>query len=476
MRGKVCCVVFAWCLVTLPGAVDAQFFFDNFDSYLAGSTIAGQGGWETWAGDSGANTVVVTNVSYSPPNSLAVSGSADIVHQFAGVNSGTWYARVRDYVPSTQIGDLYFTILNRYDGACATVGGCDWSVQLRMCQGGCFPSGTVESMGGSSNLGTGSTSLITDQWVDVVVEINLDTNQYSIWYNNVLLDTLPWRVTGDLNVAAFNLFANGSTESYMDDVWLDPTNPTEPSGPLYAVDDDTNSLYSVDRSTGLATLVGSCGEDLSASGLAWDSWHRRMYVSDVTLGGGAWGLGTVDLGTGVVTVVGSHVNSTTIGGLAFDSTNNVLYAADHSNDCLAEIDRATGVSTCIGGTWGGATGVFGLAYNNHTETLFGIDQTRLFTIDMNTGAAIPVGPHGMAIGQFFMGLEYDSESGLLLASGTSDSNLYALNMATGTAITIGPTGLSYLSGLASTTAPLEPLIFTDGFESGNTSFWSSVIP
>jgi hypothetical protein len=470
--------MFAWCLVTLPGAVDAQFFFDSFDSYLEGSTISGQGGWETWAGDPAANTLVVNSVSYSPANSLAVSGTADIVHQFAGVTTGTWYARLRVYVPSTQLGELYFTILNRYDGG--TCGGtdCNWSVQLAMCRSGCggVSPGTATSLGGSDVPGTGSTPLLSDQWVDVVVEINLDMNQYSIWYNNILLDTLPWTVTGDLNVAAFNLFANGSTESYMDDVWLDTMDPTEPFGPLFAVDDDTDSLYSVDRSTGAARMVGPCGEDLSASGLAWDSWHRKMYVSDVTLGGGAWGLGTVNLGTGAVTVVGDHVNSTNIGGLAFDSTNNVLYAADQSNECLAEIDRATGVSTCVGGTWGGPTGIYGLAYNNHTDTLFGINPTLLYTVDTITGVATAVGPHGMALGQFFMGLEFDSESGLLFASGTGDSNLYALNMATGASIPIGPTGLSYLSGLASTTAPLEPVIFSDGFELGNTSFWSAVIP
>ena len=85
----------------------------------------------------------------------------------------------------------------------------------------------MTNIGGSDVAGTGSTALLTNQWVDVVVEINLDANQYSIWYNNVLLDTLAWTTTGDINIAAFDLFSNGSTESYMDNVWLDTTVPVE---------------------------------------------------------------------------------------------------------------------------------------------------------------------------------------------------------------------------------------------------------
>jgi hypothetical protein len=57
-----------------------------------------------------------------------------------------------------------------------------------------------------------STALLTDQWVDVVVEINLTANQYSIWYNNVIRHP-AWTQTGDINIAAFDLFSNASTES-----------------------------------------------------------------------------------------------------------------------------------------------------------------------------------------------------------------------------------------------------------------------
>ncbi|MBI4916588.1 MAG: hypothetical protein HY825_12130 [Acidobacteria bacterium] len=231
MKSRIGLVLLVGCLVAVPGVVQAQYFFDNFDAYVAGSGIMGQGGWTTWGGAPAANTTVVNTHSFSSPNSLAVSGPADIVHAFAGLTTGTWYARVRTYVPSTATGELFFIILNRFDGGACSGTACNWSVQLVLCRTGCTTTGAnpgfVTNIGGSDVAGTGSTALLTDQWVDVLVQINLTTNQYSIYYNNVLLDTLAWTTTGDINIAAFDLFSNASTESYMDNVWLDTTVPVE---------------------------------------------------------------------------------------------------------------------------------------------------------------------------------------------------------------------------------------------------------
>jgi hypothetical protein len=209
--------------LALPATVQAQYFFDNFDSYANGSNIAGQGGWETWGGDPGANTFVTSQQSFSSPHSLWVAGTADVVQRFTGVTSGTWYAKVQTYVPSTQTGNMYFIMLNRYDGFCAAAGDCDWSVQVRMAAS----EGIVESQGGSSNPGAGALAIVTDAWVEILVEIDLDANTYNVYYGGTLLDTLGWTVTGDINIAAFDLFSDGCTEGYMDDVWLDPTIPVE---------------------------------------------------------------------------------------------------------------------------------------------------------------------------------------------------------------------------------------------------------
>ena len=47
-KGLLVCLAVA--VVAWVAPAEAQYFFDNFDSYAAGSNIAGQGGWETWGG------------------------------------------------------------------------------------------------------------------------------------------------------------------------------------------------------------------------------------------------------------------------------------------------------------------------------------------------------------------------------------------------------------------------------------------
>jgi hypothetical protein len=229
MRG-FCVSALVLLAAALPATVQAQFFSDGFDSYVTGSTIAGQGGWETWDNNPGADTIVTGAQFFSSPNSLFDAGPADIVHQFAGVSSGFWYAKARVYVPSTQTGEMWFIMLNTY----APLGVDNWSVQVVMCVTACTTTGALPGMvvnfGGSDVPGVGSAPLITDQWVDLRVEVDLGANQYSVFYNGVLLDTQQWTITGNLQIQAFDLFSNASTESYMDDIWLDTTLPVELTG------------------------------------------------------------------------------------------------------------------------------------------------------------------------------------------------------------------------------------------------------
>ena len=209
-------------VLAAPATVQAQLFFDNFDSYGSGSTIIGQGGWEGWDSNPGADATVTSAQAASAPNSLAVSGGADVVQQFAGVSGGTWYAKVKTYIPSSQSGDAYFIILDEYNHG----GPYHWAVQLRFSAS----EGIVENVGGTDVPSGATTPIITDEWVPVIVEIYLDTNQYAVTYGGTFMDSQQWTVEGQLAVAAFDLFSDGSSESYMDDVWLDTEVPVELMG------------------------------------------------------------------------------------------------------------------------------------------------------------------------------------------------------------------------------------------------------
>ena len=75
--GVVAAVAFA-----LPA--QAQTFFDNFDSYAAVSTIAGQGGWESWDNSPAADTTVTNAQSYSSPRWGSSLGMTVWIGSFRG--------------------------------------------------------------------------------------------------------------------------------------------------------------------------------------------------------------------------------------------------------------------------------------------------------------------------------------------------------------------------------------------------------
>ena len=210
--------------VARPGVGEGVFFTDSFDTYVTGSQIAGQGGWETWDNNPGANTTVEATQAFNPPNSLLVAGAADIVHTFTGVTSGVWHARVMTYIPSTMQGDSFFILMNTY---LPPHSGPDWSAQVALCKDLCgngIPV-TVLSLGGSEVGGGGSIALIPDAWVELRAQIDLTNNQYQLFYGGQLFETQQWVLTAPLRLEAMDLFSSGATESYHDLAWVDTTAP-----------------------------------------------------------------------------------------------------------------------------------------------------------------------------------------------------------------------------------------------------------
>ena len=212
-----------WIVSALPA--HAQFFSDSFDTYATGSTIAGQGGWETWDQVPSADTTVVSTQAFNPPNSLFVAVPADIVHQFAGLNSGTWFARTMTYVPSTQQGDMFLILMNTY--VVGTHNNPDWSAQIVLCTTNCTSGipGMVFSVGGGEVGGGGSIPLINDAWVELRVQIDLTNNMYQAFYGGQQFESQQWTLTNPLTFQAVDLYSQGSTESYMDLAWVDTSAP-----------------------------------------------------------------------------------------------------------------------------------------------------------------------------------------------------------------------------------------------------------
>lgn len=205
-------------LVCLPATAVGQItplcWYEDVDSYDVGDGMHGQGGWEGWEGNPAWDAYVTDIQALSGTNSVDIVGDADLVHEFCGSSFGQWTFAAYQYIPDDFSGESYLILLNTY-GA----GVHNWSTQLR------FDStlGIVESEPDAVSL-----PLITGEWVEVCVVIDLDpaVDSQTIYYGGQELITKSWSAglgnPGVLNIGAVDLFANGATSIYYDELSLCP--------------------------------------------------------------------------------------------------------------------------------------------------------------------------------------------------------------------------------------------------------------
>jgi hypothetical protein len=182
-------------------------FSDNFDSYVAGSNIHGQGGWKGWDNVAGAGALVSSAFSLSSPNSVNITGGSDLVHTFSGINSGLWSLSINQYVPGNSTGNSYFILLNQYNDG----GPYNWSVQIQNN----MDTGVV-----TSDIGGGATRpLVRDAWNTFRFDFNFGSGTVSEYYNGSLLSTHPLHDgTGQNALGGIDLFANGAAPVYYDNL------------------------------------------------------------------------------------------------------------------------------------------------------------------------------------------------------------------------------------------------------------------
>lgn len=219
---------------------------ENFDEYPPDTDLFGLNGWKGWANSPGATAFTTDDQAFSTPNSVDINGNSDLVHEYFGYTSGTWVYSAKQYVPSGMVGQSYFILLNQYDDAGVTN---NWSTQVYFD----YAAGTVVNTG----IGAETLPLITDQWVDISVVIDLDNDVQTFYYGGDVLYTGSWKEGisggGIANIAAVDLFANLATTVYYDDIalwqpgadvpWLSesPSSGTTPPGGSVPVDVTFNS-------------------------------------------------------------------------------------------------------------------------------------------------------------------------------------------------------------------------------------------
>ena len=191
---------------------------ENFDSYATGSQLIGQGGWDGWGASPTAGALTSSAQARSAPNSAAIEVDSDLVHEYSGYTSGGWLYAAWQYVPSDFTGESYFILLNEYTSA----GGGDgnWSAQVH------FNGATNQVLADGVGAAFPPLTLVKGQWVELRVEIDLDADTQTFYYDNQVLYTGSWSDGvsggGSINIAAVDLFANGASVIYYDDMVLEP--------------------------------------------------------------------------------------------------------------------------------------------------------------------------------------------------------------------------------------------------------------
>lgn len=192
-----------------------ESWYETFDLYDNNQELDGtydDGGWKCWDNDPDYYALVVDDQHLSYPYSVEIAGISDIVQQFWNYTYDVWYLTTWVYVPSSFEGISYFMVLDDY----YPYGPYHYAVAIRFDE-----AGIVESDFDGESL-----PLITDEWVELRLEIDLDEDWLKVYYDDSILVEKEWTAgvynfgDGYLNIAAVDLYAAGGTGIYFDNILL----------------------------------------------------------------------------------------------------------------------------------------------------------------------------------------------------------------------------------------------------------------
>ncbi|MGE5156463.1 MAG: S-layer homology domain-containing protein, partial [Betaproteobacteria bacterium] len=177
---------------------------------------------------------------------------------------------------------------------------------------------------------------------------------------------------------------------------------------LFVVDAATDSLATLDTTTGAATVIGTATPNPGDTWIGLTATNTGvMYGAATVCNGTTSNLYTIDPTTGAATLVGAITNAPCLINLAADAAGG-LYGVDIWNNNLVKVNPATGAGTVVGPTGIVANYVQGLSFDMGSGTLYwaAYNQTsaqgELRVIDTTTGASTLIGafPNGDEVGAF----------------------------------------------------------------------------
>jgi hypothetical protein len=238
MKMRGCLLLLASAVLVCLSAPAVAQWGDNFDAYDTDISLHGVGGWKGWDNSPAWTAYTRDEVVRSAPNAVEIEGNSDLIHEY-DADSGDWTYTAWQYIPldynngtgSPPVGS-HFILQNTYNDG----GPYSWSVQLD------FDGDTgllVGDCGAENNV---SMPYVRGEWVEIRVDIFLDPEDdwTQVYYNGTLLDDpaladhpvlgggYSWSDTvfggggGVREIGAVDLFANGASPVYYDDMSLVP--------------------------------------------------------------------------------------------------------------------------------------------------------------------------------------------------------------------------------------------------------------
>ncbi|HMS56472.1 MAG TPA: hypothetical protein PKA27_13830 [Fimbriimonadaceae bacterium] len=121
------------------------------------------------------------------------------------------------------------------------------------------------------------------------------------------------------------------------------------TGKLYGASSHNGGLYEISKINGQATLIGTSGTT-SFMNLV-DVGNSQFYCTS----SGSDSFYSLNINTGLATLIGPLLTSSNPNGLAYDSLRDKIFMADNSTDNLNTINRNTGMATVVGNMGAGNT-------------------------------------------------------------------------------------------------------------------------
>lgn len=187
-----------------------------------------------------------------------------------------------------------------------------------------------------------------------------------------------------------------------------------PRGDIYAIDNDTANLLTIERDSGVASVVATltgAPDGFTFTGLSWNPANLTMYA--LVTNGTVTRLFSLDIASGVLTEIGD--TGTDIGIWIAIDNNGIIYMADIGTDSLYALDATTGVATLIGPlgidiNFGQEADVDPINNSLYMASVPAAGPSEILSVDVNTGATTSLGTvvNSLQLGVFVIDGEIDN--------------------------------------------------------------------